>query len=128
MGGAMNERLQVFKCEQCGNIVEVLHGAGGKLFCCGQPMNFMEEQTADQSLEKHVPVVEPVGDGIKATVGSVPHPMLDKHYIEWIEVVTSDGVCRKYLKPGDKPEAVFKVTGQILKVREYCNLHGLWRG
>ncbi len=122
----MAARLQVYKCEACGNIVEVLHGAGGELVCCGSPMACLEEKTADATTEKHVPVLE----GSKVKVGSVPHPMAEDHYIEWIEVVCPDGggVCRTYLKPGDAPEADFSCcTGKVV-LREYCNKHGLWKG
>ena len=122
----MNERLQVYKCEKCGNVVEILSAAKGVLYCCGEPMKLKEEMTKDSSIEKHVPVVEEIEDGIKVTVGSTLHPMVEKHLIEWIEIVTDNGVFRKYLKPGDKPEAIFPAVGKMIKVREYCNLHGLW--
>ena len=119
----MTERLQVYKCDICGNIVEILHSGVGQLVCCGQPMRIMEEQGEEKGMEKHLPVVEMSEGAVK--VGSVPHPMEEKHYIEWIAVTTGDGVLRKLLKPGDKPEADFK-AGQILKTTEYCNIHGLW--
>ncbi len=123
----MTEKLQVYKCEICGNIVEVLHEGAGELVCCGQPMNLMEEKTAeDEGKEKHVPVLEKTDQEVKVKVGSIPHPMEEKHFIEWIEVVTKDGVARKFLKPGESPEADFKVEGEILRIREYCNVHGLW--
>ena len=122
----MAERLEVYKCELCENIVEVLHGGGGQLVCCGQPMTLLEEKTEDQGREKHVPVTEKTGKGIIVKVGSVPHPMEEKHYIEWVEVIGQDGVARKFLNPGETPEAAFEIDGDILQVREYCNLHGLW--
>ena len=122
----MAERLEVYKCELCENIVEVLHGGGGQLVCCGQPMKLLEEKTEDQGREKHVPVTEKTDKGIIVKVGSVPHPMEEKHYIEWVEVIGQDGVARKFLNPGETPEAAFEIDGDILQVREYCNLHGLW--
>jgi superoxide reductase len=121
----LTERLQVYKCDICGNIVEVLHSGVGQLVCCGQPMRLMEEQEEEKGMEKHLPVVERSGGTVKVKVGSVQHPMEEKHYIEWIAVTTGDGVLRKFLKPGEKPEAEFK-AGQILQAREYCNIHGLW--
>lgn len=123
----MAEKLQVYRCEVCGNIVSVLYAGGGELVCCGQPMKLLAEKTADQGKEKHVPVVEQVGNKVKVKVGSVPHPMEEAHYIQWIEVVTESGSFVEFLKPGNPPEAEFTVNGKILKVREYCNLHGLWK-
>ena len=124
----MAERNQIYKCDICGNIVEVLHGAGGQLVCCGQPMKLLKENTVDASLEKHVPVVEKIKEGFKIKVGSVPHPMEEKHYIEFIEII-ADGVSyKKFLRPGEKPEAEFSIKQPTsLVVREYCNLHGLWK-
>jgi superoxide reductase len=111
----------------CGNIVEVLHGGRGELVCCGQPMNLMVENTVDASKEKHVPVVEKTAQGFKVTVGSTPHPMEAKHYIEWIEVIADGKSYKQFLKPGDPPAAEFCVQAKNLVVREYCNLHGLWK-
>jgi superoxide reductase len=122
----MTKRLEVYKCEICGNIVEVLHTGKSTLVCCGQEMNLMKEQTADQTTEKHVPIIEKIPFGIKAVVGSTLHPMEEKHYIEWIEIITKGGASRKFLKPGDKPESLFKDVEGLEKVREYCNIHGLW--
>ena len=122
----MTKRLEVYKCEICGNIIEVLHTGRGTLVCCGQEMNLMREQTADQTTEKHVPVIEKIPSGIKAVVGSTLHPMEEKHYIEWIEIITKGGASRKFLKPGDKPESLFKDVEGLEQVREYCNIHGLW--
>jgi superoxide reductase len=122
----MTKRLEVYKCEICGNIVEVLHAGRGTLVCCGQEMNLMREQTADQTTEKHVPIIEKIPSGIKAVVGSTLHPMEEKHYIEWIEIITKGGASRKFLKPGDKPESLFKDVEGLEKIREYCNIHGLW--
>jgi len=124
----MADRLQIFKCDICGNIIEVMHGGKGGLVCCGQPMKLMVENTVDASREKHVPVMEKTADGVKVKVGSVPHPMEEKHYIEWIEVINGDRVCRLYLKPGEAPEAVFGRHAEGGYAREYCNLHGLWKG
>jgi len=123
----MAERLQVYKCEACGNIVEVLVGGAGELVCCGSPMVLMTENTVDAAKEKHVPVISKVDGGVKVAVGSVAHPMEEKHYIQWIEII-ADGISyRQFLKPGDKPEAVFKVEAAQVTAREYCNLHGLWK-
>ena len=123
----MIERLQVYKCEKCGNIVEVLHAGGGELVCCGEPMRLLKENTTDAAKEKHVPVVERVADGWRVTVGAVAHPMEEKHFIEWIELIADGASYRAYLKPGDKPEAVFHVKATHVAAREYCNLHGLWK-
>ena len=122
----MTERLQVYKCGICGNIVEVLHEGKGQLVCCGQPMELLREKAEDVGQEKHVPVMKKTDKGVKVKVGSVPHPMEEKHYIEWIEGVTKDGVARKFLKPGESPEAEFEVEREIVQIREYCNVHGLW--
>jgi len=122
----VNQRLQVYKCAICGNIVEVLQAGNGELVCCGQPMTLMTENTVDASKEKHVPVIEKTADGVKVKVGSVPHPMEDKHFIQWIEIIDGESVCRQFLKPGLAPEAVFCVKGKV-SAREYCNLHGLWK-
>jgi superoxide reductase len=124
----MTKRSQIYKCELCGNIVEVEHAGDGTLVCCGQPMKLMVENTSDGAKEKHVPVIEKVADGYKVSVGSVLHPMLDNHYIEWIELIADGQVYRQYLKPGDTPVAVFKVNATDVTAREYCNLHGLWKG
>ena len=122
----MAEKLQIYKCEVCGNIVEVLHAGVGELVCCDQPMKLMEPKTEDVGKEKHVPVIEKTDKGIKVKVGSVPHPMEEKHYIEWVAVNTDRGVFRKFLHPNEKPEAEFEIKEAILGAREYCNIHGLW--
>lgn len=123
----MTELNKIYKCEICGNIVQVLHTGKGELVCCGQPMVELDEQTADFKTEKHVPVIEKQENGFLVKVGSVPHPMEKKHYIEWIELI-ADGVSyRKYLKPGDKPEAFFCIDATKISAREYCNVHKLWR-
>lgn len=123
----MTTKYGVYKCNICGNIVEVLHSGKGELVCCGEPMKLMEEQTAEQANEKHVPVVEEMAEGIKVVIGSTLHPMEEKHYIEWIQVITDQGAYKKFLHPGDKPEAVFEKVKNWKKVREYCNIHGLWK-
>ena len=123
----MAEKLQVYKCEVCGNIVEVLHGGKGELVCCGQPMKLIVENTVDAAKEKHVPVVEKVEGGVKVKVGDVPHPMEEKHYIEWIEIIADGKAYRQFLKPGGTPEAIFKIDAGKITAREYCNIHGLWK-
>jgi len=123
----MTQRLQIYKCEVCGNVVEVLHEGAGELVCCGQPMKLMKENSVDAAQEKHVPVIEKTDDGIKVKVGSVPHPMVEEHYIEWIELIADGQAYRQFLNPGETPEAVFKIEAQNITAREYCNLHGLWK-
>ena len=124
----MAKKLQVYKCMVCGNIVEVLHGGAGELVCCGQPMELLDEKTADAATEKHVPVIEKIDGGIKVKVGSVPHPMEEKHYIEWIELLADGKAYRQFLNPGDAPEAVFTIEADSVSAREHCNVHGLWKG
>ena len=123
----MAEKLEIYKCEACGNIVEVVHGGGGELVCCGAPMNLLVENTVDAAKEKHVPVIEKVEGGVKVKVGDVAHPMEDKHYIEWIEVIADGKAYRQFLNPGEAPEAMFALDASSYTVRAYCNLHGLWR-
>ena len=123
----MTKKNQVYKCPLCGNIVEVLHAGAGDLVCCGQPMDLMEENTVDAAQEKHVPVVEKVDGGYKVRVGSVAHPMDEKHWIEWIELVTGDSVLRRMLSPGDAAEAFFCTDAAEVTARAYCNLHGHWK-
>jgi superoxide reductase len=124
----MAQTLQVYKCLACGNIVEVLHGGDGELICCGKPMKLFVENTVDAAKEKHVPVIEKIDGGFKVKVGAVPHPMEEKHYIEWIELLADGQVYRQFLKPGAPAEAVFKIAAAKVAAREYCNLHGLWKG
>ncbi|NLX52470.1 MAG: desulfoferrodoxin [Deltaproteobacteria bacterium] len=123
----MTARNEVYKCNVCGNIVEVLHAGVGKLVCCEQPMKLMTENTTDAAKEKHVPVIEKTAGGFKVTVGSVAHPMEEKHYIEWIEILADGKIYRQYLAPGQAPEAVFPIEAASITAREYCNLHGLWK-
>lgn len=123
----MTKLLEIYKCNVCGNIVEVVHAGVGQLVCCGQPMELLKEKTADVGQEKHVPVIEKTGAKILVKVGAVPHPMEEKHYIEWVEVVADGRSYRKFLKPGEKPEAEFEVTAKKIEAREFCNVHGLWK-
>ena len=123
----MAKRLEVYKCDVCRNIVEVLHEGVGQLVCCGQPMTLVTENTVDAAKEKHVPVIEKIDGGYRVKVGSVTHPMEEKHYIEWIELIADGKSYREFLKPGVAPEAVFKIEANQVTAREYCNLHGLWK-
>jgi superoxide reductase len=129
----MAAKLEVYKCETCGNIIEVVQGGVGELVCCGMPMDLLEEKTADAATEKHVPVVEEVDNGVLVKVGSVPHPMADEHYIQWIELLLGEKVLsRVSLAPGDEPQALFPkcphgTPASELSAREYCNVHGLWK-
>ena len=118
---------QVYRCNICGNITEVVRVGKGELVCCGQPMELLKEKTADAGLEKHVPIAEPTDSGIKVKVGDVPHPMEENHYIEWVEIIADGKSCRIFLKPGEKPEAVFDIASQKVTAREYCSVHGLWK-
>ncbi|OPZ68174.1 MAG: Desulfoferrodoxin [bacterium ADurb.Bin478] len=120
------QKNDVYRCQVCGNMVEVVSVGGGTLTCCGQPMTLQTENTTDAAVEKHVPVVEQKDGKVKVTVGSVIHPMVESHYIQFIEVITANKVYRKYLKPGEEPVAEFDVSEPLINVREYCNLHGLW--
>ncbi|MBN2019651.1 MAG: desulfoferrodoxin [Sedimentisphaerales bacterium] len=124
----MAAKLEIYKCQKCGNIVEVLHGGAGELVCCGQPMEKLTAKTADAGKEKHVPVIEKLADGFKVKIGSIPHPMEEKHYIEWIELLADGMAYRRFLKPGDIPEAVFNIKAATVSAREHCNVHGLWEG
>jgi superoxide reductase len=123
----MDNKLNIYKCELCGHVVEVMHEADGQLVCCGQPMKLMIENTVDAAKEKHVPVIEKTAQGYKVSVGSVLHPMEEKHYIEWIELLADGKAYRAFLKPGDEPVAVFCIEATQVSAREYCNLHGLWK-
>ena len=124
----MTKKIEIYKCDICGNIVEVLHGGKGQLVCCGKPMNLMQEKTEDSSIEKHVPFIIKKDKKITVKVGeNTDHPMEEKHYIEWIELLVDGKSYRQFLNPGDKPEAEFNVEGEIISAREYCNIHGLWK-
>lgn len=124
----MTERLQVYRCNVCGNIVFVLYPGRGKLVCCGQPMELLAELTGGLGEEKHLPVIERTSEGIKVRVGSVAHPMEADHLIEWIELIADGQVLRRFLQPGEAPEAIFKVAaeGKVI-ARAYCSKHGLWK-
>jgi superoxide reductase len=118
----------IYKCEICGNIVEVLHEGIGALVCCGEEMKLMEEKTQDSSVEKHVPYIKKTGDQILVKVGqNQDHPMEEKHYIEWIQILADGKSYRQFLKPGDKPQAIFEIKAKEIQAREYCNVHGLWK-
>jgi superoxide reductase len=124
----VKERYEVYKCEKCGNMAEVIHAGGGQLVCCDQPMKLLGENTTDAATEKHVPVIEKATDGIKVKVGSVAHPMTAEHFIEWIQVILEDGrSIRQFLNPDQAPEAFFKNIQGEVTAREFCNLHGLWK-
>jgi len=123
----MTKRFQIYKCEVCGNIVEMLHEGVGELVCCNQPMKLFEANTVDAAKEKHVPVMEKTTSCTKVKVGSVAHPMEEKHYIEWIEIIADGKAYRQFLNPGDAPEATFNIEAGNVTVREYCNVHGLWK-
>lgn len=124
----MAAKLDIYKCQTCGIMVEVLHDGDSELICCGKPMVKLAANTVDASKEKHVPVIEKLADGFKVKIGSVPHPMEEKHYIEWIELLADGIAYRKFLKPGDAPEAVFNIKAATVSAREHCNIHGLWEG
>lgn len=119
---------QVYKCDKCGIIFEIVHAGGGHIVCCGQPTTALVENTTDAAKEKHVPVVTAAGGGCVVAVGSVPHPMVEEHFIEWIEVSTGGKIVRQYLAPGQEPAATFCLPADAVVARAYCNLHGLWKG
>ncbi len=123
----MTQLNQIYKCNICGNIVEVLHVGAGELVCCGQPMESFMEKTEDEGFEKHVPVIEKTETGIKVKVGSIPHPMEEDHYIEWIEIIADKKAYKEFLKPGNEPEVEFNIKVEKIEAREYCNIHGLWK-
>jgi superoxide reductase len=123
----MTKLNEIYRCNVCGNIVQMIHEGIGTLVCCGQPMELLKEQIKELGFEKHVPVIEKTSDGVKVKVGAVPHPMEAKHYIEWIEIVADGKVYRKFLKPGDVPEAEFCISAKKITAREYCSVHRLWK-
>lgn len=123
----MTEIKQIYKCEICGNIVEVLHNGPGELVCCNQPMKLQSENTIDASNERHVPIIEKDEQGVIVKVGSAEHPMDEDHYIEWIEISTEKGSSKKFLKPGEPAQAAFPVKAENIIARAYCNLHRLWK-
>jgi superoxide reductase len=124
----MTKIREIYKCNVCGNIIEVLHEGVGELVCCNEPMELLVEKTEDSSVEKHVPYIEKTSDGVLVKVGqNQDHPMEEKHYIEWIQVIADGEAYRKFLKPGDKPQAIFKISSDNISAREFCNIHGLWK-
>jgi superoxide reductase len=123
----MTKLNEIYKCNVCGNIVEMVHESVGALVCCGQPMQLMEEKSNDIGNEKHVPIIEKTAKGIKVKVGSMPHPMEDKHFIEWIEILTEKNTYRKHLSPGKLPEMELCTSEKVLIARAYCSVHGLWK-
>ena len=123
----MTEKLGIYKCEICGNMVEVINAGAGELVCCGQPMTYMKENTVDAAKEKHVPVIEKIAGGVKVKVGEAAHPMEEKHYIQWIEIIADGKAYRQFLNPGDAPEATFSIESDQITAREFCNLHGVWK-
>ena len=124
----MADKLQIYKCHICGNLVEVLHSGAGELVCCGEAMEKLEAKSADEGKEKHVPVIEKTATGCKVKVGSVPHPMEEKHYIELIELIAGNKVYHHFLEPGQSPEAEFEISADNVSAREHCTVHGLWKG
>jgi len=123
----MTKINQVYRCNVCGNIVELVHAGAESLVCCGQPMELLKENSVDAAKEKHVPVIEKTASSVMVKVGGVPHPMEETHYIEWIEIIADGKVCKKFLKPGDAPEAEFCLKADNIEARAYCNIHGLWK-
>ncbi len=123
---ANTKKFELYRCNLCGNIVVIYNPGAQNLVCCGQKMELLEENTVDAATEKHVPVIEKVDGGYKVTVGEVAHPMEEKHYIQWIELITERELLTRFLQPGDKPEAFFSTEEKVLAAREYCNLHGQW--
>lgn len=116
----------IYKCSICGNIVQINHSGGGTLICCGQPMELLQSNKVDASLEKHVPVIEKINGGYLIKIGSEPHPMEDAHYIEWIEIIADGRSYKKFLQPGQTPQAEFILEANQIEARAYCNLHGVW--
>ena len=123
----MAERFQIYKCEICGNIVEVLHGGAGTLVCCRADIHLLKENTTDAATEKHVPVAVQTETGIMVKIGEVAHPMEEKHFIEWIQLIADGESCRRFLNPGDAPEIEFCAKADEYTARAFCNLHGLWK-
>ena len=122
----MTQINQIWKCNVCGNIVEVVHEGKDALVCCEESMELQKENTVDAAQEKHVPIIEKTENGVKVKVGSVAHPMEEKHYIEWVEIIADGKSYKKFLNPGDVPEAEFCIESESITAREYCNLHGHW--
>ena len=124
----MTKLREIYKCNVCGNIVEVLNKGVGELVCCNQPMELQKEKTEDAATEKHVPYIEKTNNGILVKVGqNQDHPMMEEHYIQWIQIIADGASYRKFLKPGDKPQAEFEIKSDKIEAREFCNIHGLWK-
>ncbi len=123
----MTKLNQIYKCNVCGNIVEILHTGAGELVCCNEPMKPREENAVDAATEKHIPVMEQTDKGVLVKVGSAAHPMEEAHFIEWIELLVDGKSCKRFLNPGDEPRAEFCAKGENIQARAYCNLHGLWK-
>lgn len=123
----MTKRTELYKCDICGNIVEIMHTGAPALVCCDEKMKLLEENTVDAALEKHVPVIEKIDGGYKIIVGEVEHPMTTEHFIEWIELIAGNKVYAQFLNPGEKPEALFKIDAREVSARAYCNIHGSWK-
>ena len=123
----MTDQNRIFKCGECGHVVEAVHFGKGMINCCGKEMELLKEKTEDEGKEKHVPVIEKTENGVLVKVGSVEHPMEEQHYIAWIEVIADGNSYRKFLKPGDKPQAEFCVKADKLAAKEYCTVHELWK-
>ncbi len=124
----MSKKLEVYKCDVCGNIVELFHVGKGTLVCCGKPMVLQSENTVDAAIEKHKPIINKLNDGYEVIVGSTLHPMTKEHYIEWVELIVGDTVYTKFFSPTDEPKATFKVShSEDIVARAYCNLHGHWK-
>jgi len=123
----MSQLKQIYKCNVCGHIIEIINSGAGQLVCCGQPMELLVEKTQDEGLEKHVPVIEKTVNGFKVKVGSIPHPMEATHYIQWIELIADGIILRKHFNPGEESEAEFCLKAEKVEAREYCNIHGLWK-
>ena len=121
------KKFAIYKCPVCGNVIELEYVGGGPLSCCGKPMILQEAGTTDGATEKHIPFIQKKDNGYLIRIGEVEHPMVETHYIEWIEIIAGDRIYKKFLKPGDKPEVFFdNINEEHFLVREYCNIHGLW--
>jgi superoxide reductase len=126
----MTEKKQIYRCNICGNIIEVLQIGTGELNCCNQAMKILKEKTGDIGPEKHIPIIEKTDAGVKIKVGKLPHPMKDEHCIEWVEIISDNRIYRNYLLPGDPPEVEFDVKIEDInqvRARQYCSIHGLWK-
>jgi superoxide reductase len=122
------QKFEIYRCKVCGNLVEVVDVGGGPMVCCGESMELLFEKVKDQGTEKHTPVITKGQNGLKVMVGSIPHPMEEEHFIQWIQVIADNNNAeRKYLTPNDMPEGEFNVHGRKMVVRAYCSLHGLWK-